>query len=106
MKGEKVDELIQALDAMYDSGMKLPVVVDGGINDFLDNYTHGPKHNVLAQATFKRESGVRGAGDKTRVWAIFESAVISVPEPQVGTLFALEHHTKSVTIAVPIGLND
>ena len=106
MKSKKVDELIQALDAMYDSGVKLPAVVDGGINDFLDNYTHGPKHNVLAAATFEREAGVRSVGGKTRVWAIFERAVISAPEPQVGTLFAVEHHTKPVTIAVPIGLND
>ena len=96
MKKGYVDGLISGLRAMYDSGMTGLMNIDCGIDDFLDNYAHGPKSNILGQQTFIRERGVRNIKGKTISWAVFERAVIAKEEPHIGTLFAFEHWTTSV----------
>ena len=83
--------MISGLRAMYDSGMVGLIDVDGGIDDFLDNYAHGPKGNILGQQTFIRERGVRTIKGKTKSWAVFEKVVIGKEELRIGTLFAFEH---------------
>ena len=93
MKAKKVDELIQAIDAMYLSGMSGLTVISGGIDDFLDNYAHGPEGNILGQCTFIKERGVRNDG--TRAYAVFERAVIQNPEPHIGVLFVVENRVVS-----------
>ena len=102
MKGRKIEELIRDLDIKRVSGSDAIAEVSGDIDDFLDNYAHGPQGNILGRLTFRREYGARTVDGETRVYAIFERAVIAKPEPHIGMLFVVENREDYSTTAVEI----
>ena len=101
MKNEEIDQLIEELDVRRRLGWHF-IKTSGGINDFLGNYRHGPTRNILGHHTFRRAWGVRTIDGKTRVYAIFEKAIIAGFKSHIGTLFVAESKDRNFTLAIEI----
>ena len=101
MKGKEISQLIEELDMRCRLGWHV-ITVHGGVDDFLANYKHGPKHNILGNYTFRRKRGVMTIDDKERIYAIFERVIIAGFKAHIGTLFVVEDLENRITLAIEI----